>query len=311
MIDSDIKVVDYIISYIDFNQKEIRDLYKDVTGNEFDSIYNYTYLDITKTIELILKNLPFINKLYITCKDIQKFPDSLNTLIQESNGRIIRANESSFMPNNYISFSSACIEMFLWNIPGLSEYFIYGNDDMIPLKPVSSDCFFINKKPAMYFIYRLSAINCMYELHNLNATNLVYNRQINNYEYKYVWYSEHSLRPLTKSICIECYNKYKKYIINSLHPVRFFNNFNIDLYMIYGMYTENIYNINLNYNFLYTTLRTGDELLFIKNYVDNNEYNNICDIICLNDNIISEECCIKTKNYINDIINYIENYNKN
>ena len=36
--------------------------------------------------------------------------------------------------------------MFLWNIPNLSEYFIYANDDMLPTKGMKPSDFFENGK---------------------------------------------------------------------------------------------------------------------------------------------------------------------
>ena len=39
--------------------------------------------------------------------------------------------QKQFIPNNFLpTFNSCTIEMFIGNIKGLSEYFIYGNDDM-------------------------------------------------------------------------------------------------------------------------------------------------------------------------------------
>ena len=48
--------IDYIVSYIDFSQKEIKDLYREVAGEEYASNVNSDYLDFTLTLKLILKN---------------------------------------------------------------------------------------------------------------------------------------------------------------------------------------------------------------------------------------------------------------
>lgn len=48
-----------------------------------------------------------------------------------------------FIPERYLPcFASPCIEMFLHRIPGLSECFIYANDDMFPLSPMEPEDFF-------------------------------------------------------------------------------------------------------------------------------------------------------------------------
>ncbi len=53
-----------------------------------------------------------------------------------------------FIPERLLPcFASPCIEMFLHRIPGLSEYFIYGNDDMFPLSPLEQEDFFRSAGP--------------------------------------------------------------------------------------------------------------------------------------------------------------------
>lgn len=55
-----------------------------------------------------------------------------------------------FIPSEYLPcFSSPCIEMFLHRIPGLSERFIYGNDDMFPLSPLEPEDFFRGRNADM------------------------------------------------------------------------------------------------------------------------------------------------------------------
>ena len=40
------------------------------------------------------------------------------------------------------TFNSTTIEMFIANIPDLAEHFIYGNDDIYPLRPTLPDDWF-------------------------------------------------------------------------------------------------------------------------------------------------------------------------
>ena len=50
---------------------------------------------------------------------------------------------SEFMPKEALpTFNSRAMEMFLHRIPGIAPYIIYGNDDMIPLSPLSLSDFF-------------------------------------------------------------------------------------------------------------------------------------------------------------------------
>lgn len=292
--------IDYILPYIDFNQPEIQELYNITTGkNIYNLTRNYTYIDLTLTLKLILKNLPFINKLYITCKDIQKLPDDTEQLIDEMNDKIVRINESEFMPNNYITFSASCIEMFIWRIPGLSEYFIYSNDDIIPLKPLTIENFFINGNPIQYIEYGTNSLYSIYDIFLLNATLLVLEKYLNNDIYNSCYYPRHTLKPLKKSICEECYNKYKQFIDSSLTPIRFYNNLNIDLFLIYALKHNLLVNKKLNYEFSYIGTNDIKTLTKLYNNINNRLLDNIPNIICINDEYDIKD--IKSIKYIQNL----------
>ena len=56
-----------------------------------------------------------------------------------------------FIPPVYLpTFNSRTIEMFLHRIPGLSERFIYSNDDMFPVSPMKETDFFMDGKPCQH-----------------------------------------------------------------------------------------------------------------------------------------------------------------
>lgn len=271
---------DYIVSYIDFSQKEIRDLYRQVSGEEYKSNVNKNYIDFALLLRLVLKNMPFIGKLHVVCKDAQNLSDDTEALMKESDGRIVRVNESEFMPEGFVTFSSACIELFMWRIPDLAEQFIYGNDDMIPLNELKESDFFKEGKPVMQFGWQNSSFSSLYDLHNSNSTNLVFDRKRNNDEYDRNFYATHTMRPLTKSICKECYEEYEKFIFGSLHPVRFFNNLNMDLYLLYGYKKGEVLGEDLPYKFEYYPASEEWSLSLLEKVEQGRETE---DVVCMND----------------------------
>ncbi len=292
--------VDYILPYIDFTQEEIQQLYKKITGTDYVNDDNSTYIDLTLSLKLILKNLPFLNKIYITCKDVQKLPDSTEQLINELKGKIVRVNESEFMPDNYISFSPGCIEMFIWKIPGLSEHFIYSNDDMFICKEMNVNNFFstnINNTPIMEYHNHSYNYCCLYDLWGANVNNLIYNKIKNNDNYQDRKVSLHSLRPLLKSICKQCFDKYKDFIMNSLTHIRFFNNFYIDLFTIYGL-KNNLVENKINYTFKYIVANNKD----ITNMI-NMTYEELPSVLCCNDAIESTEHINELADTLNIFLN--------
>ena len=93
------------------------------------------------------KFMPWINKVFfVTCGQT---PEWLNV----NHEKIVLVNHADFIPEtNLPTFSSSAIEMYLNRIPGLSEHFIYFNDDMFVVNKVSPSDFFKNGLPRDRFV---------------------------------------------------------------------------------------------------------------------------------------------------------------
>ncbi|OIL68623.1 glycosyl transferase [Oenococcus oeni] len=88
------------------------------------------------------ENAPWVNKIYLIA-DNQK-PDFLNL----NSEKVKIVDHKDFIPNNFLPlFNSNAIEIGIHNIPGLSEQFVFFNDDMFINKKVSPTDFFKNGFP--------------------------------------------------------------------------------------------------------------------------------------------------------------------
>ena len=87
---------------------------------------------------------PWVNRIhFVTCG--QK-PSWLN----ENHSKLNLVNHVDFIPLKYLpTFNSNAIEMNFHRIPGLSEQFVYFNDDMFLLQPVDATYFFRNGAPVL------------------------------------------------------------------------------------------------------------------------------------------------------------------
>ena len=89
------------------------------------------------SLRSIEKYAPWIHRIFIVTDN--QTPAWLNT----SNPKVRVVDHREIMPEICLPcFNSALIEHFLYKIPGLSEHFIYANDDMFINKPVGPDAFF-------------------------------------------------------------------------------------------------------------------------------------------------------------------------
>lgn len=97
-------------------------------------------------VNLLRQNAPWIDTIYVVTD--QQCPSWLNAELQQTLGVRIVDHKEIF--NGYEDclpiFNSMTIEAMLWRIPGLSERFVYFNDDFFVLRPVSEKDFFLEGK---------------------------------------------------------------------------------------------------------------------------------------------------------------------
>jgi len=153
--------IDYVIAWVDGNDPKHRMLRRqfppdgkecradeaagDVRFHENGEIYY--------NIASVLKYAPFIRRI-IVVTDNQK-PKHLDAFFAEGLcGRdFIRlvSHDEIFngLPAPRPNFNSLAIEAALWRIPGLSEHFVYANDDFFLNAPLSPEAFFIGCRPVI------------------------------------------------------------------------------------------------------------------------------------------------------------------
>lgn len=96
-------------------------------------------------IRCVRKFMPFVRTIYIIlARESQRKP------WMDADG-ISVVYHKDFIPEKFLpTFNSCTIEMFLHRIPGLSDRFIYGNDDMFPLGPLTEQDFFDGDVPCLH-----------------------------------------------------------------------------------------------------------------------------------------------------------------
>lgn len=95
-------------------------------------------------VTCVMKYMPWVNCIHVLLareSQKQEWMDALSRYNGITELRLVYHKD--FIPKEYLPcYASPCIEMFLHRIPGLSEQFIYANDDMFPLSPLSPEDFF-------------------------------------------------------------------------------------------------------------------------------------------------------------------------
>lgn len=158
--------IDIVIAWVDGNdpklkQKRAQYQKKKTLASDAVSATRFASNDeIYYNVASILKYVPFCRHIYIVADD--QNPEFINEFaaqgicatdkIRVVDHKTIFAGYEEALP----TFNTRSIETMLWNIPGLSDYFIYLNDDFYFNQPASLDDFFDDQNMVIYGHWRNS-----------------------------------------------------------------------------------------------------------------------------------------------------------
>jgi len=246
---------------------------KILNGSELAGfIKAYKQFGLAGTIKLIRKYMPYIKNIFVIVSHEEQVEG-----IDLSDAKVITHDQ--IIPATYLPcFNSCTIEMFMWKIPGLSEEFVYFNDDTFVVNYIHPTKWFIKGKPCLN--PKLNGID-KYETNaykkNCERSTEVIASLLNKDEYKDKYITQaHIARPFLKSSCKYVFNKKIIDIQRSLTRTRHSKNFNATLFNDYDYMSGNYYNIETNYAYL----QTFNEPEEIKRNIINKEY----PLLCINDN---------------------------
>lgn len=237
--------VDFVIPYVNSMVKSWQDNYiKFCKENGYQdrlaALNNERFRDwgfLKYLFRGIDRNLPFIRKVFLLLQDEHQIPTWLKTEEVE----IIYHKD--FIPEKYLpTYNSTSIEMFLDKIPGLSEHFIYANDDIYAMKPMVAENFFSEdglsvkigfrqrmlKKPLLQF--DLVCNTCF----NMIQRKLIARDTTPNYLTPY-----HEFVPMIKSHVAKVNEMFWGEIEKGITPFRNVKNHNQYIYSYYEFFTKN------------------------------------------------------------------------
>lgn len=132
--------IDFVIPWVDGNDpkwKTEKDKYSPTKADESNSANRYRDWGLLPYwFRAVEKYTPWVNKIYfVTWGHI---PGFLNT----EHEKLKIVNHKDYIPVEYLpTFSSHVIEANLHRIPGISEHFVYFNDDTFILRPMPETSF--------------------------------------------------------------------------------------------------------------------------------------------------------------------------
>ena len=134
--------IDFVVTWLDSNEQRWQEeylLYKNVTSEkEYTSMSRFRDWNLFRYwFRAVEEYAPWVNKVFLVTNG--KFPDWIN----EDCPKLVLVKHSDYIPSEYLpTFNSHTIELFMNRIPGLSEHFVYFNDDFYLNAPVRPEYYF-------------------------------------------------------------------------------------------------------------------------------------------------------------------------
>ena len=134
------KKIDFVVTWLDSNDPEWQKQYEyykhsskgDNSKARFRSMSIFKYW-----FRAVEENAPWVNKVYLVTNGT--FPGWINP----NNPKLVLVKHEDYMPKELLpTFSSCAIELNLHKIKGLSEHFVYFNDDVFINSPISPSYYF-------------------------------------------------------------------------------------------------------------------------------------------------------------------------
>lgn len=139
--------IDFIVSWVDGNDEEWlakknkylekNTAFVDVRKRRFRDWNNFEYW-----FRGVEKYAPWVNHIYLLTPG--HYPKWLNL----DNEKITLINQDTLFEEKYLpTFNNCAVELLMYKIPGLSEHFVYFNDDMFIVAPTKPEDYFKNGLP--------------------------------------------------------------------------------------------------------------------------------------------------------------------
>ena len=143
--------IDAVVTWVDSSSLEwqaARETYAQAEKDAYFSPPAAPDAELDLCISLILQNLPWLRYIWLVTMRPQK-PACLSKPGFREKVKVIH-HDDFFTTTTVPTFNSFAIEANLWKIKGLSERFVYFNDDFYVLRPAPLDLFFRSEKPIVW-----------------------------------------------------------------------------------------------------------------------------------------------------------------
>jgi len=166
-------------------------------------------------------NAPWVRRIWLVTDrqvpDLSHLAGDFRDKIQIVDHVEIFSEYFRFLP----TFNSLAIESMMWRIPGLSEHFVYFNDDVFVTAPVSKTDFFENGGPVLrgkWVDYTDLTASSTHRRDPalMNHFNHIRSAEIMGYAANNLFFSAHAVHPMKKSVMEQLFTNYNEVFMENI-----------------------------------------------------------------------------------------------
>ena len=275
--------MDAVISYVNGNDPLWREDYARTVGGDVLTKRFREWGTLEYLLRGIREFMPFVGNIFLVVSRESQVPSWLD----RDSVKVV--THAEFIPAEFLpTFNSNTIEMFLYRIPGLSERFLYFNDDMFPVRECTEDDFFPGGRPAIGYTPTLLAlipfkrhVRCADSAARAASKGLVPHRR--RLPKPFFLRPQHTVSPMLKSVCEEVWNRIGDRIRATISPVRTEESISQYLFLNYMYYTGISVNRRIPAQYFSLGFRKPEDIAaFIQNPGEKK-------LICINDAKLDEQ----------------------
>lgn len=219
--------------------------------------------------------MPFIDKVHLVVSRDSQVPG----WVDRKNVDIV-LHEDIIPAEKLPVFNSCAIEMYLHEIPGLDEQFLYFNDDMFPVRPCKAETFFRDGRPVIGYSRCWLSAN-MY-MKQTRRSDRMARKALGQKPCVSFVRPQHICSPMLKSECAEAACRLKDEIDASVTRLRTDDSLNQYLFLDYMLYKGKAINERLSRKHFSLAVSTADKICRFLQAPD-------ADLACINDVQMSEQ----------------------
>ena len=142
-------MTDFVVPYVNCADQEWFQAYAKESRKAGRQVVNNSerfrdYGTLLFLLRGVKRFMPWVRNIYLLVERPSQVPSYVTSDI-----KVIYHHD--IMPGRFLpTYNSTSFEMYLHRIPGLSEKFIYANDDMIPVAPLSPEDFYDGDLPRLH-----------------------------------------------------------------------------------------------------------------------------------------------------------------